>query len=127
MRRLRDERGSAPAEFAMVGGLLVMLLLAVLQFTLVLLVRNTVQDAAAQGARVAAFVDGTPAEGAARTRELLVTSLGTRYAEHISARYALAHGIRVVEVRVESPLPVIGLLGFSQSLEVAGHAAVDAG
>ena len=127
MRCLRDERGSAPAEFAMVGGLLVMLLLAVMQFTLVLLVRNTVQDAAAQGARVAAFADGTLADGTGRTRELLAASLGTRYAEHVSARYALADGIRVVEVRVESPLPVIGLLGFSRSLEVAGHAAVDAG
>ncbi|GAA4157856.1 hypothetical protein GCM10022286_09860 [Gryllotalpicola daejeonensis] len=127
MRLLRDERGSAPAEFAMVGGLLTILLLAVVQFTLVLLVRNTVQDAAAQGARVAAFADGTLSDGEARTEQLLGTSLGTRYADHVSARYALDDGIRVVEVRVESPLPVVGLIGVSRSLEVTGHAAVDAG
>jgi len=126
--RLRhDERGSAPAEFAMVGGLLTLLLLAVVQFTLVLLVRNTVQDAAAQGARVAAFADGTLADGEGRTRELLTAALGTRYARHVSARYALADGIRVVEVSVDSPLPVVGLIGFDRSLGVTGHAAVDAG
>jgi Flp pilus assembly pilin Flp len=127
VNRLRDERGSAVAEFAMVSALLVLLLLAVVQFTLVLLVRNTVQDAAAQGARVAAFADGTLGDGAARTRQLLGASLGDRYAEHVRAAYTLDHGIRVVEVRVDSPLPVVGLIGFSRSLEVTGHAAVDAG
>jgi hypothetical protein len=127
VRLLRDERGSAPAEFAMVGGLLVILFLAVIQFTLVLLVRNTVQDAAAQGARVAAFADSSLSDGTARTRQLLATSLGPRYAEHVTARYALDDGIRVVEVRVDSPLPVIGLIGFDSAVEVTGHAAVSAG
>ncbi|AYG05214.1 pilus assembly protein [Gryllotalpicola protaetiae] len=111
----------------MVGGLLVVLLLAVVQFTLVLLVRNTVQDAAAQGARVAAFADGTLGDGEARTRQLLTASLGARYASSVRASYALDDDIRVVEVRVDSPLPVIGLIGFSRSLEVTGHAALDAG
>jgi Flp pilus assembly protein TadG len=127
VRRLRDERGSAPAEFAMVGGLLVVLLLAVVQFTLVLLVRNTVQDAAAQGARVAAFADGTLGDGEARTRQLVTASLGGRYAGDVTAAYELDDGIRVVEVRVETTLPVIGLIGFRRALEVSGHAAVDAG
>jgi Flp pilus assembly protein TadG len=127
VRRLRGERGSAPAEFAMVGGLLTILMLAVVQFTLVLLVRNTAQDAAAQGARVAAFADGTLADGEGRTRELLTASLGARYAAGVSARYTLDDGIRVVEVSVDSPLPVIGLIGFDRTLEVTGHAAVDAG
>jgi hypothetical protein len=127
VRPLDDERGSAPAEFAMVGGLLTILLLAVVQFTLVLLVRNTVQDAAAQGARVAAFADGTPADGVQRTRELLTASLGARYAEHVRAGYTVDDGIRVVEVRVDSPLPLIGLIGFAAGLGVSGHAAVDAG
>lgn len=111
----------------MVGGLLVILFLAVIQFTLVLLVRNTVQDAAAQGARVAAFADSSLADGTARTRELLDASLGSRYAEHISARYTLDDGIRVVEVRVASPLPVIGLIGFDSAVEVTGHAALSSG
>ncbi|HEY0246951.1 MAG TPA: TadE/TadG family type IV pilus assembly protein [Gryllotalpicola sp.] len=127
MRHLAGERGSAPAEFAMVGGLLTVLLLAVLQFTTMLLVRSTVQDAAAQGARVAAFADGSLEDGVARTRQLLTVSLGARYAERVTARYAVADGIGVVEVRVDSPLPVVGLLGVGEAVEVTGHAARDAG
>lgn len=127
MTALRDERGSAVAEFAMVSGLLVMLLLAVVQFTVMLLVRNTLQDAAAQGARVAAFTDSSPADGVARTVQLISASLGPRYSQHVSARYAVEDGARVVAVRVESPLPVIGLIGFTDSLEVTGHAALAAG
>jgi hypothetical protein len=45
----------------------------------------------------------------------------------VSARYTLDDGIRVVEVSVDSPLPVIGLIGIDRTLEVTGHAAVDAG
>ncbi len=111
----------------MVGGLLTVLLLAVLQFTTMLLVRSTVQDAAAQGARVAAFADGSLEDGVARTRQLLTVSLGARYAERVTARYAVADGIGVVEVRVDSPLPVVGLLGVGEAVEVTGHAARDAG
>jgi len=123
---MRDERGSAPAEFAMVGGLLVILLLAVVQFTVVLLVRGTLQDAAAQGARVAAFADGSLGDGVNRTRQLIRTSLGPGYAQQISAGYSTVAGVRVVEIRVESPLPVIGLIGFTGTLGVTGHAAIAA-
>jgi len=123
----QDQRGSAAAEFAMVAALLVVLLLALVQFTIVLLVRNTVQDAAAQGARVAAFADASLDEGVARTTGLIAASLGPRYADQVRARYALLDGVRVVEVRVATPLPVIGLIGFSRALEVTGHAALVAG
>ncbi|MFC4244970.1 TadE/TadG family type IV pilus assembly protein [Gryllotalpicola reticulitermitis] len=122
--RWPDELGSAIAEFVMVAGLLVMLLLAVVQFTVVLLVRNTVQDAAAQGARVAAFADASLDDGVRRTRQLIAASLGPSYAGQITARYSAKEaGDRTVEVRVDSPLPVIGLIGFSGALAVSGHAA----
>ncbi|WP_033209263.1 TadE/TadG family type IV pilus assembly protein [Gryllotalpicola ginsengisoli] len=125
MRRLlSDQRGAAPAEFALVSGLLALLLLAVLQFTLALLVRNTVQDAAAQGARVAAFADGSLADGADRARELITAAVGARYARHISADYTTVDGLRVVEIRVATPLPLAGLLGPDRGLEVTGHAAL---
>jgi len=127
MRALREERGSAVAEFVMVSGLLVLLLLAVVQFAVVLLVRNTMQDAAAQGARVAAFADGSLADGARRTTELVGAALGPRYADHVSARYATQSGARVVAISVESPMPVIGLIGIASALEVTGHAALAAG
>lgn len=121
---MRDDGGSAPAEFAMVAGLLVMLLLAVIQFTVVLLVRNTVQDAAAQGARVAAFADGALDDGIARTTQLIDASLGPRYAQRIGAHYVTEGSLRVVEVRVSTSLPVIGLIGFAGAIEVTGHAAL---
>ena len=54
-RLLRDEEGSAVAEFSLVGVLLTALLLAVVQLALALHVRNTVLDAAAEGARYAAL------------------------------------------------------------------------
>ena len=54
--RLADERGSAVAEFTMVAGLLVALVLSVMQLALALHVRATVADAAAEGARHASLV-----------------------------------------------------------------------
>lgn len=127
MRALRAERGSAVAEFAMVAGLLVLLLLAVVQFAVVLLVRNTLQDAAAQGARVAAFADGSLDDGAQRTTQLISAALGPGYCDHVRARYATEGGVRVVAITVLSPIPVVGLVGFGDALEVTGHAAVSAG
>ncbi|MDQ2661335.1 MAG: pilus assembly protein, partial [Actinomycetota bacterium] len=53
-RLTRDERGSAVAEFTLVGILLTVLALAVVQLALALHVRNTMLDAAAEGARYAA-------------------------------------------------------------------------
>jgi Flp pilus assembly pilin Flp len=127
VRRLRDERGSAVAEFAMVSGLLVLLVLAVVQFTVAVLVRNTLHDAAAQGARVAALADASLGDGAERTAQLIGAALGPGYARQVSARYTTEGGIRVVAVTVRSPLPVIGLVGFTGALEVTGHAALAAG
>ena len=46
-----DERGSAPAEFLLVGLLLTALTLAVLQFGLAMYARNIVQDAACRARR----------------------------------------------------------------------------
>jgi len=106
----------------MVAGLLTMLTLAVLQFTLALLVRNTVLDAAAEGARYAALADNELADGVARTRELLTTALGPGYAAHIAAGYDDFLGQPATVVTVSAPLPVIGLIGVDRGLEVSGHA-----
>jgi hypothetical protein len=83
--------------------------------------------AAQQGARVAAFADGTPQQGVDRTRVLITASIGSQYARNVTARYTVEHGIRVIEVRVTAPLPLIGLVGVSNALEVRGHAAPAAG
>ena len=125
MRNSADERGSAIAEFVMVVSLLVFLTLAVLQFALALHVRNTVLDAAAEGARYAALADSGLADGEARTRALITVALGESYARNVVARYTGSAGYLSTEVSVAAPLPLLGLLGFDSGLHVAGHALVE--
>ena len=123
--RLRADEGSAVAEFVMVSALLTVLTLSVIQLGLALFIRNTVLDAAAEGARFAALADNSPADGVSRTIDLLTTALGPTYARDVSAaggRY-LDHPAVIVTVR--APLPLIGLIGIDDGLEVSGHAAVE--
>ncbi len=121
----RGERGSATAEFALVSGLLAVLTLSVLQLGLALHVRNTALDAAAEGARVAALADSGLGEGERRTRDLLVAALSPGYARQVTAAYRDLTGTRAVEITVVIPLPVLGLVGIDDGLEVRGHAAVE--
>lgn len=123
--RLADERGSAVAEFAMVAGLLVVLVLSVIQLSLALHVRATVADAAAEGARHASLLGSDAAAGVERTRELITIAIGPGYAERITASSAIVAGLETIEIRVAAPLPVLGLAG-PVALEVAGHAPVEA-
>lgn len=122
---LAEDAGSAVAEFVMVASLLTMLTLSVMQLGLALHIRNTVLDAAAEGARFAALADSGLADGAARTRVLITAALGPSYATDIEAGYGRYAGHRSVQVRVVAPLPLLGLLGLDRGLEVVGHAAVE--
>ena len=120
-----SEKGSATAEFVMVGALLTVLTLGVMQLGLALLVRNTVLDAAAEGARYAALADSGLGEGAARTRELITMSIGPAYATDVEASYGDYGGFPSVQIRVVAPLPLLALFGVDRGLEVVGHAAVE--
>ncbi len=122
--RLADDRGSAVAEFTMVAGLLVVLVLSVIQLALALHVRATVADAAAEGARHASLVGSDAAAGVERTRDLITTAIGPHYAERVSASRATVAGLETIEIRVASPLPVFGLIGPT-ALEVRGHAPLE--
>jgi hypothetical protein len=122
MRGERDA-GSAPAEFVMVAALLTVLTLGVLQLGVALLVRNTVLDAAAEGARFGALADNRPADGVVRTRELISTAIGADYARDVRVATGEWRGHPAVTVTVRTTLPVLGLLGIGDGLEVAGHAA----
>jgi hypothetical protein len=122
---LDRDRGSAVAEFVMVGALLTALTLAVMQLGLALHVRNTVLDAAAEGARFAALADRGLADGAERTRELITTAIGPSYATTVEAGYGEFDGYPSVRMRVVAPLPMLGLFGPDRGLEVVGHAAVE--
>lgn len=109
----------------MVVALLTLLTLAVVQLALALHIRNTVLDAAAEGARTAALAGAGLEDGAERTRQIITIALSPAYAEQVSARYTAFAGVRSTEVRVIAPLPLIGLFGVDSALEVAGHAAVE--
>jgi hypothetical protein len=117
------DRGSAIAEFAMVSALLLFVALGVFQIGLALYVRNTLISAASEGARYAARADAEPADGVARTRALITSSLSARFAQDVDVdERTTPDGVRVVEVTVRAPLPVVGPLGPSESLAVSGRA-----
>lgn len=125
MPSVRDEGGAAVADFAMVSVLVVVLFLSVFQLGLALHTRNTLISCASEGARLGARADAVPGQGAARTEALISQSLSPRYARHVSSRETVVDGVRVIEVRVVAPVPVIGLLGPDDRLDVVGRAFVE--
>ncbi|MEO6942642.1 MAG: TadE family protein [Terrimesophilobacter sp.] len=125
VRMARDESGSAVAEFVMVGALLTILTLSVIQLGLALLIRNTVLDAATEGARFASLADNGLNDGVGRTAELITVALGSGYAQDVSAEYGSYLGHPAAIITVRAPLPLIGLIGIERGLEVEGHAAVE--
>jgi hypothetical protein len=119
------ERGSAVAEFVMVGAILTVLTVSVLQLALALHVRNTVLDAASEGARFAALADNVPADGVTRCRTLIALAIGDDYARDVTVSSGEWHGHPAVTVTVRTTLPVIGLIGIEGAVEVSGHAVVE--
>ena len=105
--------------------LLTALLLAVVQLALALHVRNTVLDAAAEGARYAALAGSSADAGVQRTRALIGTAISADYASDVRAFTTSVGGVPAVAVTVRATLPVVGLLGPERALEVTGHAALE--
>lgn len=122
---LKRERGSAVVDFVLVGALLTMFFLAIIQLALVLHVRNTLIDAAASGARYGTLADRSAADARQRTGELIGTALNAGFAQDIETREVTFHGLRTLEVTVRAPMPVVGLIGPRDLLEVKGHAAIN--
>ena len=115
------EEGSAVVDFVMVGALLTLLFMSIVQLALVLHVRNTLIDAAASGARYGTLADRTPSDGADRTAELIRLALNDSLAEDVSFQETTRGGVRMLQITVRAPLPVIGFLGPGGGLEVTGH------
>ena len=109
----------------MVSALLTLLTLSVLQLGLALLVRNTVLDAAAEGARFAALADNTPSDGVSRTVALISATIGPSYAQNVTVASGQYLGHPAIAVTVRAPLPLLGLIGLPDGMEVSGHAAVE--
>lgn len=116
------ERGSAVAEFVMVGVLTIVLFMAAIQLGFALHVRNTLIAHASEGARYGARADSSPGQGAQRTRQLISTSLSGRFARDVSAARVTEGGATVIRVRVRAPLPLLGPFGPSRELTVSGRA-----
>jgi TadE-like protein len=125
MSRLRDDSGSAVVEFVLVGALLTVLTLSVIQLGLALLIRNTVLDAASEGARYGALADNTIGDSVGRTRDLITTAIGPSYARDVTVERGSYDGHPADIVTVKAPLPLIGLIGIPNGLEVHGHAAIE--
>lgn len=119
------DAGSAIAEFALVASLLALVLAGALQIGLVIHVRNTVIDSAIAGARQAGLADQTDGDGARLTAELITAALGGRYAEEITVTSESRGGVEIVEVRVRTPLPVVGLWGPAEVWELSGRSLVE--
>jgi hypothetical protein len=120
-----DERGSSPAEFVLVGGLLTVLTLAVLQLGLAVYVRNVAHDAAVEGAHHAALADAQLAEGIALTRAIIRRAAGGQYADDVTAVASVTGGAASVTVTVRTTLPLVGLVGVPAALEVTASAPVE--
>jgi Flp pilus assembly protein TadG len=120
----REERGSAVVDFVLVGGLLTVFFLAIIQLTLVLHVRNTLIDAAASGARYGTLADRGASDAEERAATLIVTALNAEFAQDISTAEVTFRGLRSLEVTIKAPMPVIGLIGPRDVMEVKGHAAI---
>ncbi|MDQ0865967.1 TadE family protein [Arthrobacter globiformis] len=118
------ESGAAAVDFVLVGALLTMFFVSIIQLALILHVRNTLIDAAASGARYGTLADRSADDARRRTGELIGTALNADFARDIETREVTFQGLRTLEVTVRAPLPVIGLIGPREGLEVTGHAAI---
>lgn len=121
----RDDSGSAIVEFLLVSVLLVALTAGLVQLALALHVRNTLADAAAEGARQASLVGATQQDGIERTRDLIRVAVGDAVEADVVARRELWQGTPTVAVMITAPLPLLGFFGPPHSLRVMGRAPVE--
>ncbi len=98
------------AEQLMTMVLVVLVGLGVMQAALALHVRNTLVEAAAEGARLAARTDRTMSDGAQRAEAIAAGALGGIEATaHASS--GSWNGADTVVVTVTAPIPLVGLWG----------------
>lgn len=116
------DRGAAVSEFAMLAGLVSLVMLAAAQLALALHLHNTATAHVIEGARHGARADSSPAQGAERARQLLEGSLPGTAGVTVNAGRASVAGMEVVEVSASLALPVFGPFGPADSMTVTGTA-----
>lgn len=124
--RARGEGGAAVVEFVMVSALVMGLLLAVLQVAVYVHARNVVAASAQEGARFAANADVDSGAGAARTLEIVRSSLGESTADGLvcsSAEEVDTTGLVLVVVQCTGAVPALfGALGDLLPVNATGRA-----
>lgn len=116
---LRADDGAAVAEFPLVAVLIIVIALGVVQSALILHTRNTLIDAAVQGAHHAALVGSTPQDGAQRAERLITDRFGESFVVEAEATDGPDGAIRI---QVEATMPLVGLFGPAGALSVEGRA-----
>ncbi|TCO26559.1 TadE-like protein [Kribbella steppae] len=124
---VRDERGSAVVDFVLVSMLVVPLFLGILQVGLYLYVRNTIVAAASEGAHYAAVLNREPADGEARTRELVDGVVNDQLIDSVVAEETDVAGQPGVRVVVKAHMPPLGLWGPGIDFSIEGHAVKETG
>lgn len=122
-----DDRGSSPAEFVMVGGLLTLLALGVMQFALAVYVRRVPHDAAVEGAYDAALANVADGEGTAPAREIVDRTLGPWFVQAVQTRRTAGDDAAMVRVTMRLFLPLVGLMGIPAAWEMTAHVPPDNG
>jgi hypothetical protein len=120
-----EERGSAPAEFVLVGALLVTMVLALMQVIFLGHVRHTLTAAAAEGARQAGLIDVTANQALAHTRELITVSLSNSYARQVSLERSFELGVPTAVITITAPFPALGLWSVGGVMRVSAHAPME--
>ena len=116
----RSERGSAVAEFVMVTTLLVVIAMTLVQLALVLHVRNTLIDAASNGAHYGA-PSGTVTKVSSEIKAVTGGHEG-KFARDIAVSTTPVGDSQLVTVSVSTRVPLIGLLPNGWDLHVEGEA-----
>jgi Tfp pilus assembly protein PilX len=117
-----DEQGSQVVGHVLVQVLVVFVVLGLLQMAFVLHSRNVAIDAASEAARRAALLGASIEDGEARANALLNGTLGTDDSRSITVYETIRLGEPIVVAEVAMTLPILGPLGFSQSLVVSASA-----
>ena len=103
-------------EMAIALPVLLAVLLGVVQFALVYHARDVATTASQEGARLAAADGRTPAEGAARARDVLQSGLGRTGSEFTVAAQDTGESV-VVQTEGDYPLIIPFVIGHSIPIE----------
>lgn len=119
-----SEKGSAVAEFVFVSTLLLLLCGALFQLAFALHLRNTIIDAAGEGARLGALNNSSVQAGINHTQYLLERSIPGKYSTSVTGSLTELNDLEILQIEVTSTLPLLGVLG-PQVIHSVGRANVE--